>query len=322
MTLRGRTKDNHTKVLTFVYKLATTVSSLSLVAGLVACNVGAPDPPKKHDESIGAYMCRPSLAWGGNNDINGFSLAADKGIDSNSILVVAGGVAIFGACDQAYRDNASSHFNKVINVLSDVADPEHWDDPHASELLSVGTLDQVTPATFAAALGSWSIGSENNKTISGAIDQIREQTGIVLAIGTDSSNKYSVSDQWVEDFLEVGRTVVWFQGSKKPASRDMPTKPAGKGEDYYGWVSLAPLLRYGDYDPEFLSTVAIDIITFDQDLPDSKRKFWESDDKFDNEGAKDPVEPVLAALEHNTKALKLVDKKINDPRINRLVEKT
>ncbi|GHE76482.1 hypothetical protein GCM10018771_68260 [Streptomyces cellulosae] len=156
---------------------------------------------------------------------------------------------------------------------------------------------------FYAALSTDGTGQDASKTRLAAVQDLQKYMGHALANATDPYTPQSVRGDrqhlpswWGAEFRKLGtQEIEWERG--------MWSKP-------YGYQVLGGLLRYGNYDPAFLTPIAEHVTQLHQDDP---QRFFSnrpagSDDRFGfNPSGKlgsgnDPLNSVLEALGHSPEA--------------------
>ncbi|WP_430781407.1 hypothetical protein [Actinoplanes sp. G11-F43] len=114
--------------------------------------------------------------------------------------------------------------------------------------------------------------------------------------------QYELSSQWISDLMTAGRSQMDIGD---------PYSPGRRLENVYGYQLLGPLLRTGDYDAGFLSTVGGDMVDFEMEKGkdgalwteargENVRLDWTQD--HDNNTAPagyDPVSSLMDALSRN-----------------------
>ncbi|MFE3931262.1 hypothetical protein [Streptomyces sp. YIM B13508] len=156
---------------------------------------------------------------------------------------------------------------------------------------------------FYAALSSDGTGQDASKTRLAAVQDLQKYMGHALANATDPYTPQSVRGDrqhlpswWGSEFRKLGtQEIEWERG--------MWSKP-------YGYQVLGGLLRYGNYDPAFLTPIAEHITQLHQDDPQRflSNKPAGSDDRYGfNPSGKlgsgnDPLNSVLEALGHSPEA--------------------
>ncbi|NBM17667.1 DUF6571 family protein [Streptomyces sp. GC420] len=128
------------------------------------------------------------------------------------------------------------------------------------------------------------------------VRNIQKDMGNMLGLATDSSTPGHLDKAWTNDLLKAGR--------KQIDVSDF----AGLGTQVYGYQALGALLREGDYDKEFLTSVGRDMVAMDRENP----KVWEQNLPFstgmafsqDEGGGKgfNPLTGLLEALAANPEA--------------------
>lgn len=156
---------------------------------------------------------------------------------------------------------------------------------------------------FYAALSTDGTGQDASKTRLAGVQDLQRYMGHALANATDPYTPQSVRGDrqhlpswWGAEFRKLGtQEIEWERG--------MWSKP-------YGYQVLGGLLRYGNYDPAFLTPIAEHVTQLHQDDPHRflSNKPAGSDDRYGfNPSGKlgsgnDPLNSVLEALGHSPEA--------------------
>nr|WP_112472625.1 DUF6571 family protein [Streptomyces sp. ST1020] len=130
--------------------------------------------------------------------------------------------------------------------------------------------------------------------------RLQKNLGIALASATDPDNKPHLPASWGTEFRRLG-------------TREIVLRP-GAGSSPYGYQVLGGLLRYGTYDPRFLTPIAEHITQLHHDDPhrftQNKPMLMDPDNNrgFNPSGGTgvgyDPLNSVLEALGHSPDAAK------------------
>lgn len=153
---------------------------------------------------------------------------------------------------------------------------------------------------------------------------LQEDLGHALALSTDPTTTGHLGDDYRDELLKLATAKLDSRtyASPRGQSYDPEWKLESQGPTVYGWSLLAPLLRYGDFDAEFLTPVAIAAVEFDHErdgdwsVPGEKAVAFDPGDPDAETG----MSAVLAALSRNDEAAKSVAEATGDERVAKLAE--
>ncbi|MFP8944673.1 hypothetical protein ACLIYM_25015 [Streptomyces fenghuangensis] len=145
--------------------------------------------------------------------------------------------------------------------------------------------------------GTLGDGEENEGRL-GLSRDLQRNMGIALATATDPDNKTHLPAGWGEEFRRLG-------------TRQIDLEPGPFGPQPYGYQVLGGIMRYGDYDADFLTPIAEHITQLHHDEPmrfTSNRPagMGDADLGYNPSGrggaGYDPLTSVLEALGHSPEA--------------------
>ncbi|GHH49387.1 hypothetical protein [Streptomyces candidus] len=131
------------------------------------------------------------------------------------------------------------------------------------------------------------------------VQELQRSMGTALASATDPDNKPHLPTSWGPEFRKLGTQPIEYD----PLASNRP----------YGYQILGGLLRYGDYDPRFISPIAEDILRLHKEDPNrfmENRPYAPNDPDYGfnpsgRTGAGyDPLTSVLEGLGHSPEAAK------------------
>ncbi|CAM3518087.1 hypothetical protein [Stackebrandtia soli] len=132
------------------------------------------------------------------------------------------------------------------------------------------------------------------------VQDLYEGLGIALATATDKDNEPHVSDEWIDDLMAEGSE-----------NHIVSVGDQGQAVGLTGYQLLAPLLRHGEYDPDFIVPVTQHMMALDSELQsDNFEESWSvgADSlpgdipNFDEKIAINPLNAGLLAVDHNPEA--------------------
>ncbi|MZD10019.1 hypothetical protein GTW43_33800 [Streptomyces sp. SID5785] len=133
------------------------------------------------------------------------------------------------------------------------------------------------------------------------VHHIQDDMGNMLGLATNSGtakhpNPYYLGDRWTTQLMRAGREEV-----------DV-SRFAGVGTKVYGYQALGSIIRHGEYDKDFLTSVARDMVAMDKENPDVWRENAPLDQNLafnlDKTGGKGfyPLTGMLEAMSNNPDA--------------------
>lgn len=240
----------------------------------------------------------------------------------------AGGGVVHGAYQAARCSYYIAFVGNINGLRSDGKDTGTG--VRHPELLPTVLEDVLEPAGLYATWGvSSAVMSDPDQIdffydIRGRVNY-QEELSLALAEATRSDRVVHTSPEYVEGLRYWG---------SRPLRLDRYWDAFGDGIWYphwvkvfdgpvvYGWSVLAPLLRFGDFDPDVLTVLAVDIIEFDREhdgdwaMPGQRIPVLD----YADPDAVNGMSAVLAALENNPVAAGQVADRTGDPRILALLD--
>jgi hypothetical protein len=134
------------------------------------------------------------------------------------------------------------------------------------------------------------------KTRLAAVQDLQKVMGYTLANATDPDHAHHVPESWGEEFRRLGTKPIGWE----PGQMNKP----------YGYQVLGGLLRYGNYDPRFLTPIAEHVTQLHKKDPyfflSNKPGGWPDSYGFNPSGGlgsgNEPLNSVLEALGHSPEA--------------------
>ncbi|MFI1397467.1 DUF6571 family protein [Streptomyces sp. NPDC020681] len=264
---------------------------------------------KGYQESIQAYRTSISnqvtaaqeaddiLYWALTQDYNGHN----KGFDSNTYDSLKGAKA---GKEQADKDRDAltelagvkrpytlDEVKRINSLLS-----KHEGDPYFAEQFATGLGPKKTAEFWTRIADRTQYGDEMTKESA----KIQKSLGYTLATASHSTSP--AMESWKKEMIELG--------GKRVDMVDMNMGTMTKGP--YGYQVMSSLMRYGDYEKDFLDDYGKSLLAFEKSHKGTDPKeLWQPDgyETYLNFGAGtdhglDPMAGYMEALGHNPEAAK------------------